>query len=249
MRLRDKVAIITGAASGLGAAQARLFAAHGARVVATDIQDDALDDVVRGIVSDGGCAIPAHHDVTSEADWARVVTTTVDRLGCLDVLVNNAGVYAPKNVEETSLQEWNAILAVNATGPFLGLKHVVPVLRDHGGGSIVNISSIAGLVGQAGAAYAASKAAVRLLTKNAAVDYAKDHIRINSVHPGTILTPINEEGMADPGARAFVEQATPLPPHIGKPDDVAYAVLYLASPEAAFVTGSELVVDGGWTAK
>ena len=249
MRLLGKVALVTGAASGQGAAEARLFAAHGARVVATDIQGDLLDKVVAEIAADDGTAVAVTHDVASDADWERVVGTAVDRFGGLDVLVNNAGVYSPAGAEDTSLAEWERILAVNATGVFLGIKHAAPALRVRGGGSIVNISSVASLVGQAGTAYTASKGAVRAVTRNAAVEYAGNHIRVNSVHPGPILTAMNEQAFADPAVRAYIEQATPLPPHIGRAEDVAYAVLYLACDESAFVTGAELVVDGGWTAR
>ena len=189
-------------------------------------------------------------DVTSEADWQRAVADAVSRFGKLDVLVNNAGIGGPGRVEDTTLEAWTQVMTVNATGVFLGSKAAIPALRAAGGGSIVNISSQLGLVGMENSSpqYQASKGAVRLLTKLTALQYAKDRIRVNSVHPGPILTPMTEARRADPEHYRLMVSRIPLGRY-GEPLEVAYGVLYLASDESSFVTGSELVIDGGWTAQ
>ncbi|MFP3125947.1 glucose 1-dehydrogenase [Ectobacillus funiculus] len=244
-KLTGKVAIITGAASGQGAYEAELFAKEGAKVVATDVQADLLEKVVTEINDSGGQAISFKHNVASEEDWQTVVQNTVETYGHVDILINNAGIYIPNKVEDTPLDEWNRIMDINSTGVYLGMKYVIPEMLKSGSGSIVNISSIDGIIGSGhSAAYAASKGAVRSLTKNAAFSYAKNKIRVNSVHPGVIITPMNEHRLASEATKTFAQKNTPLP-YLGTPEDVAYGVLYLASDESKFVTGIELVIDGG----
>ena len=259
MRLDGKVALISGAARGQGAAEARLFVREGAAVIIADILDDAglqLESEIREL---GGQATFVHLDVTDADQWADAVTEAVRRYGKLDILVNNAGIgstnvgglNAPR-IHETDAAVWNQIMDVNGKGVFLGSRAAIPALRA-GGGSIINISSIAGLVGLApgsgaGAAYASSKGAVRLLTKATAIQYAADGIRCNSVHPGYIDTAMTERMMSDPQIRQQRLDATPLG-RIGTVDDIANGVLFLASDESSFMTGSELVIDGGYTAQ
>ena len=250
MRLAGKVALISGGARGMGAVEARLFAREGARVVIGDILDAEGRQVESDIRAADGEALYVHLDVTSEADWQRAVAAAVSRFGKLDVLVNNAGIGGPGRVEDTTLEAWTRVMTVNATGVFLGSKAAIPALRAAGGGSIVNISSQLGLVGveHTSPQYQASKGAVRLLTKATALQYAKDRIRVNSVHPGPILTPMTQARRADPEHYRTMVSRIPLGRY-GEPDEVAYGVLYLASDESSFVTGSELVIDGGWTAQ
>jgi 3alpha(or 20beta)-hydroxysteroid dehydrogenase/cyclopentanol dehydrogenase len=250
MRLAGKVALISGGARGMGAVEARLFAKEGARVVIGDILDAEGRRVESDVRAAGGEALYAHLDVTSEADWQRAVAAAVSRFGKLDVLVNNAGIGGPGRVEDTTLAEWTRVMTVNATGVFLGSKAAIPALRAAGGGSIVNISSQLGLVGMENSSpqYQASKGAVRLLTKLTALQYAKERIRVNSVHPGPILTPMTEARRADPDLYRLMISRIPLGRY-GEAEEVAYGVLYLASDESSFVTGSELVIDGGWTAQ
>jgi 3(or 17)beta-hydroxysteroid dehydrogenase len=250
MRLAGKVALISGGARGLGAAEARLFAREGARVVIGDILDPEGRAVEADVRAKGGEAIYVRLDVTSERDWQQAVATAVSRFGRLDVLVNNAGIGGAGRLEDTSVEAWDRVMDVNAKGVFLGSKAVIPAMRAAGGGSIVNISSQLGLVGMDDSSpqYQASKGAVRLLTKLTAVQYAGERIRCNSVHPGPIVTPMTERRRADPAVYQRMVSRIPLGRY-GEPDDVAYGVLYLASDESAFVTGSELVIDGGWTAQ
>ena len=250
-RLIGKVALISGAARGMGAAEARLFAREGARVVLGDILGGEGKAVEADITAKGGQAVFVSLDVTSEADWTRAVALAESRFGGLHVLVNNAGVGAPESrVEETTRDAWDRVMEVNATGVFLGTKAALPALRRAGGGSIINISSQLGLVGREDSSpqYIASKGAVRLLTKATALQYAKEGIRVNSVHPGPIVTPMTERRRADPATYQRNVSRIPLGRY-GEADDVAYGVLYLASDESSFVTGSELVIDGGWTAQ
>jgi cyclopentanol dehydrogenase len=248
-RLDGKVAIISGAASGMGAVEAKLFAAEGASVVLGDIQDEMGKAVEKEIGKD---AAYLRLDVTDETDWVRAVETAVRRFGKLNVLVNNAGTAgrAPfAMLEEQSEEDWDRVMGVNSTGTFLGIKHAVPEMRKAGGGSIINISSVYGLVGSAsGAAYPASKGAVRILSKSAAVQYAKEGIRVNSVHPGFIETPQSASLMNDPVARQKLVDRTPIG-RIGTSEDIAYGVLFLASDESSYITGAELVLDGGITAE
>ena len=249
-RLDGKVALISGGARGQGAAEAKLCAREGAKVVLGDVLDEQGKQVEAEIRASGGAAIYVHLDVTREADWRETVETAVHSYGKLDVLVNNAGIVIRKGIEDTSEEDWDRIMAVNAKGVFLGTKHAIPAMRRAGGGSIVNISSTAGLVGSlyGSAAYTASKGAVRLFTKVTAIQHAQDNIRCNSVHPGPIETPMLQESLADPTRREDFLQRTPLG-RIGTPEDIAYGVLYLVSDESSFVTGSELVIDGGRTAQ
>jgi NAD(P)-dependent dehydrogenase (short-subunit alcohol dehydrogenase family) len=250
MRLKDKVALISGGARGMGASEARLFAREGARVAIGDILDDEGQAVAADITAHGGDALYLRLDVTDEGDWDRVVSRTVERFGKLDILVNNAGVGGGSRIEDTTVKEWDHVMDVNAKGVFLGTRAVIPAMRRGGGGSIVNISSQLGLVGTdiSSPQYQASKGAVRLLTKTTAMQYARDKIRANSVHPGPILTAMTEKRRKDPEHYKLMLSRIPLG-RFGEPDEVAYGVLYLASDESTFVTGSELVIDGGWTAQ
>ena len=250
MRLNGKVAFISGGARGMGAAEARLFAKEGARVAIGDILEDDGRKVESEINETGGQCLFLRLDVTSEPDWEKVISATVDRFGRLDILVNNAGVVLKGSLEDTTLEVWDRIMAVNATGVFLGTKTAIPEMRKAGGGSIINISSISGIIGQSfiQPVYNASKGAVRLLTKAAAIQYASEGIRINSVHPGTILTPMSEAGRAD--LEHYKTTLTRIPMgRWGQPEEIAYGVLYLASDESSYVTGSELVIDGGYVAQ
>ena len=250
MRLDGKVALISGGARGQGAAEARLFAQEGARVVFGDVLVEQGRQVEAQIRELGGDATFVKLDVTNETDWGNAVAAALSNYGELNVLVNNAGVVSWGTLEDTTSEEWDRVMDVNAKGVFLGTKAVIPAMRMAGGGAIVNISSISGMVGQEGIqpVYNASKGAVRLLTKSTAVQYAKDGIRCNSVHPGTVATDMNAERRADP--ELFQQSLDRIPLHtVAQPEDIAYAVLYLASDEASFVTGSELVIDGGFTAQ
>jgi NAD(P)-dependent dehydrogenase (short-subunit alcohol dehydrogenase family) len=250
MRLAGKVALISGGARGMGAAEARLFAREGAQVVIGDVLDAEGKGVEAEIRAKGGEAVFARLDVTSESDWQRAVALAQSRFGRLNVLVNNAGIGGGARIEDTTLQDWDRMMAVNATGVFLGTKSVLAAMRSAGGGSIINISSQLGLVGTDNSSpqYQASKGAARLLTKATAIQYAREGIRANSVHPGPIVTPMTERRRADPAQRQLMISRIPLGRY-GEPDEVAYGVLYLASDESAYVTGSELVIDGGWTAQ
>ena len=243
-RLSEKVAVITGASMGIGAEIAKYFAKEGAKVVATDIQEKPLQQVVKDINDNYGEAIAIKHDVASEADWVDVIQKTVEAYGSLDVLVNNAGIVIMKNAEETTLEEWDKTIGINATGAFLGTKYAIPEMRKAGGGSIINISSISGIVGIGAAAYNASKGAIRAFTKNVAADFAQENIRVNSLHPGVIITPLTHDLLSDPETKANFEALTLLP-RLGKSEDIAYGALFLASDESSFMTGSELVIDGG----
>lgn len=246
MRLKDKVAIITGAANGMGAAEAKLFAKEGAKVVATDLDEKNLAVLAEEIKTAGGEVLTVKQDVTSEAEWQALISKTIDTYGKLDILVNNAGIAINKNFSNMEMTEWNKVMDVNLNGCVLGMKYCIPEMQKNGSGSVVNISSIRGLVGMAGSSpYTAAKGALRALTKSAAVEYGKDKVRVNSVHPGIIKTPMVADTME--AAMPFYETYTQLP-YMGEPDDVAYGVLYLASDESKFMTGSELVIDGGWTA-
>ncbi|MCH1625983.1 SDR family NAD(P)-dependent oxidoreductase [Ferdinandcohnia quinoae] len=245
-RLSGKVAIITGAALGMGAAEAKLFAKEGAKVVATDIKDDILQEVINEIKANGGEAIGLKHNVVSEDEWKNVIQTTIDHFGKVDILVNNAGIASPKTMVQMDMTEWNKVMDINLNGCVLGMKYVIPEMQKVGGGSLINISSIGGIVGMAGSSpYTAAKGALRSLSKSAAVEYGKDKIRVNSVHPGIIETPMTAESFKE--ALPFYKTFTQLP-YFGQPEDVAHGVLFLASDESRFMTGAELVIDGGWTA-
>jgi 3alpha(or 20beta)-hydroxysteroid dehydrogenase len=249
-RLDGKVALISGGARGQGETEARLFVREGAKVVFGDLLDAEGQKVEAEIRAGGGDASYVHLDVTSERDWRAAVEAAVRQYGKLNVLVNNAGIIIRKSIEETSVEEWDRTQAINVRGVFLGTKFAIPAMRQAGGGSIVNISSIAGLVGSTygAASYIASKGAVRLFTKATAIQHAKDHIRCNSIHPGPIETLMIQETLED---HAFLQERLRRIPlgRIGRAEDVAYGVLYLASDESSYVTGSELVIDGGATAQ
>ena len=250
MRLQNKAAFISGGARGMGAAEAKLFAKEGAKVVIGDVLDDEGRMTESEINETGGECLFVRLDVTSEDSWAAAIASTVSRFGKLDVLVNNAGVVTRGSVEDTTLEEYDRIMDINAKGVFLGTKTAIPELRKVGGGSIVNISSISGNIGQSDvrAVYNASKGAVRIFTKSAAIQYASEGIRVNSVHPGDIDTAMAQARLDDPQLQREAEANSPLG-RTGKPEEVAYGVLYLASDESSFVTGSELVIDGGYTAQ
>jgi len=250
MRLEGKVALISGGARGMGAEAGRLFAKEGAKVVLGDVLEAEGKTTVEEVRAAGGEATFVRLDVTSESDWAGAVAEAERLYRKLDVLVNNAGIGGGNRIEDTTLADWERIMAVNSTGVFLGTRAAIPAMRRAGGGSIVNISSQLGLVGTDNSSpqYQASKGAVRLLTKATAIQYAKDRIRANSVHPGPIVTAMTERRRADPETYRLMVSRIPLGRY-GQPLEVALGVLYLASDEASFVTGSELVIDGGWTAQ
>ena len=251
MRLAGKVAFISGAARGMGAVEARLFAKEGCKVALGDVLEIEGRQVAAEINESGGEALFVRLDVVSEADWQRAISDTVERFGKLYILINDAGIGGPGTMEETTVEEWDRTMAVNGRGVFLGTKLAIPEMRRAGGGSIINISSQFGLVGtgaDSSPQYQASKGTVRLLTKATAIQYARDGIRANSVHPASIRTPMNEERLNNPEALRSTLARIPLG-RLGSPEDIAYGVLYLASEESSYVTGSELVIDGGWTAQ
>ena len=232
----------------MGAVEARLFAQEGCRVAIGDLREDEGQKIEAEINETGGECLYLRLDVTREENWQAAIAATVARFGKLDILVNNAGIYRTERVEETSVELWDLVLEINSKGVFLGTKHAIPELRKAGGGSIINISSTAGLVGSnMAAAYSASKGAVRLFTKATAIQYAQESIRANSIHPGIIQTDMTAALLADPNHYQERLDRTPLG-RIGKPEDVAYGALFLASDESSFMTGSELVIDGGRTA-
>jgi len=260
-RVQGKIALVTGGASGIGRACALLLAQEGATVVVTDVQDDQGADTVAKIKQTGGNAVFLHHDVTSEDAWIAIVGEITSRFGKLDVLVNNAGIAVAGPVTEMRLADWRRQQAVNLDGVFLGTKHSLPLMRASGGGSIINMSSLAGLKGSAGlAGYCATKGGVRLFTKAVAMECAaaKDKVRVNSVHPGIIETPIwgaiaegmpgeilsGARGANTPDLDAISSMAVPMGVK-GLPEDIAEGVLYLASDASRYVTGTELVIDGG----
>ena len=247
MRLKDKVAIVTGGAHGMGEAEARLFAREGAKVVVADILADMGEQVAADIRRDGGEARFERLDVTSEAEWDRVVGATLAAYGKLDILVNNAGISASSFNDIDGTDGWDRIVAVNQTSVFFGTRRAAAEMMKTGRGSIVNISSILGLVGSESGhpAYGASKGAVRLYTKQAAVRYGPHGVRVNSVHPGYMPPMLNS---TNAGERADKIARTPLR-RLGEPIEVAHGVLFLASDEASFITGTELVIDGGWVAQ
>jgi NAD(P)-dependent dehydrogenase (short-subunit alcohol dehydrogenase family) len=254
-RLQDKVAIVTGAAMGMGEAIARLFAKEGAKLVVTDVAEEPLHAVVREINSGGGRAIGLRLDVADPEAWRKVLTATIEAFGAVDVLVNNAGIITSKSLEDCTLENWERVQGVNSTGVFLGMKTTIPEMRKRRKGSIVNVSSIAGLTGSIfgssnDIAYCASKWAVRGMTKFAANAYAADGIRVNSLHPGPTKTPMFLSWDVPEAEReALLAKVIPLPPHAAQPVGQAYAALFLASDEADFVTGVELPCDGGFSSQ
>ncbi len=249
MRLAGKVALVSGAASGMGQSEATIFAREGAKVVVADILEMEGKQVAEKIAAGGGQARFVKLDVTSEAEWDAAVKAAVDAFGKLDVLVNNAGISGTYDTDMLSSAAWDKVMAVNAKGVFLGMKAAIPLMKKAGGGAIVNISSISGFVGQDGVhmAYNASKGAVRIMTKTAAVQLAGDGIRVNSVHPGFMPPMRTSKTSADPTWRAKMLGAVPMKRE-GRVEEVAHAVLFLASDEASYITGTELVVDGGYLA-
>ena len=256
MRLEGKVALISGGAHGVrgelmgfGGASAWMFTREGAKVVLGDIDVETGEKTASQIREDGGDAVFVRLDVTSESDWDAAVRTTVDSFGKLDVLVNNAGTSDGSMVEDTTEEKWDGQMDVHAKGAFLGTRAAIPEMRRAGGGSIINISSIYGIVGSPGStAYNAAKGAMRIFTKSTAIQYAKDGIRVNSVHPGFCETPMSRASRSDPERRRLTISQVPMDRY-GEADEIAYAILYLASDESSYVTGSEVVVDGGMTAQ
>jgi NAD(P)-dependent dehydrogenase (short-subunit alcohol dehydrogenase family) len=248
-RLEGRVALVTGAASGIGKMTARRLIEEGAAVLVTDIQVEAGEATVKELAADGGKVAFFQHDVTSEAQWEAATTKAVEEFGGLDILVNNAGMGDIKPIEETSLSEWDRTVAIDQTGVFLGMKAAARYLKQSPHGSVINISSIFGSSGGFGVspAYHAAKGAVRTLTKNVALHWATDGVRVNSIHPGFIATPILEQSRDTP----IWEGMTALTPmgRLGRPEDIAAGVAYLASDDAAFVTGLELYIDGGYMAR
>ena len=250
MRLENKVALITGGASGMGASMARLFAREGAKVAIADMLEEEGKRVAAEITQANGAAIFHKLDVTSETEWQEAIDATLAAFGRLDILVNDAGISGSAVEDLFDTASWERLMAVNATGTFLGMKCSIPVMKKAGGGSIVNISSISGVAGQRGihVGYNASKGAVRTLTKVAAVQHGRDNIRVNSVHPG-LMPPMRTSGRtADPALRAkWIETSVPMG-RAGQVEEVANAVLFLASDEASYITGVELYVDCGFLA-
>ncbi len=250
-RLDDKVAIITGGARGQGAEEVRLFVQEGGKVIIADVLDEEGERLEAELCESGGEAAFVHLDVTDGESWNAAVSKTVSLFGKIDILVNNAGIYKPGTVEQTTEEDWDVMLDVNAKGVFLGTKSVIPFMREAGGGSIINISSVAGLVGAVmTAAYSSSKGAVRLLTKSTALQYAAENIRCNSVHPGMIQTDMLDRVFEGREARGFqnAEYVSSVPlGRIGTPREIANGVLFLASDDSSYMTGSELVIDGGIT--
>jgi NAD(P)-dependent dehydrogenase (short-subunit alcohol dehydrogenase family) len=254
-RLIDKVALVTGGAMGIGEACARLMSREGACVAISDVNIERGSSLAEEINCSGGAALFLEQDVGDEAQWRRTMETVVKRFGRLDIVVNNAGLGIGGDVEHATMDEWHTLMRVNLDGVFLGTKYGVQTLRRFGGGSIVNLSSIEGLVGDPNlAAYNSSKGGVRLLTKSAALYCAKAgyNIRVNSVHPGYIWTPMVENYLKAAGdietGRKALDALHPVG-HVGEPNDIAYGVIYLASDESKFMTGAELVIDGGYTAQ
>ena len=248
-RLAGRTAIITGAASGIGKATAQRLASDGAKVVVTDINDAAGTTVVADLIAQGYAATFLHHDVTTAEDWQRVIDDTIAAYSTLDILVNNAGMGDLLNIDEAPIEDWDRTIAIDQTSIFLGMKFASPHLKASGHGSVINISSIFGISGGFGTspAYHAAKGAVRTLTKNVALLWAQQGVRVNSVHPGFIDTPLLATAKDTPFEQVMID-LTPMG-RLGKPEEIAAAVAYLASDDASFVTGCELAVDGGYLAR
>ena len=249
MRLKGKVALITGGARGQGAAEAKLFAKEGAKVVITDILDDEGGKIEAEITELGGECIYMHQDVSNSKDWEIVVTETVEHFGKIDILLNNAGIAVWGTNDDTSEEIWDSVMDINAKGVFLGAKYVIPEMKKNGSGSIINVSSISGIIGQPAIqpVYNASKGAVRIFTKSTAVQYGKFGIRANSIHPGGVDTDMIAHITEDDERQQRIKETVPLQ-RIADPIEIAYGALFLASDESSFMTGSEMVMDGGVTA-
>ncbi len=247
-RVQDKVCLVTGGAAGMGREHVLLLAEEGARIVLTDLNEEAGLATAAEVKAMGGEAIFVKHDVASEDDWLMVIEAALEAFGKVDVLVNNAGVLALKSIQETTAADWDFVNNINTKGSFFGVKYVLSAMEKAGGGSIINISSIYGIAGAPNAsAYQASKGAVRTFTKSAAVEYAPFNIRVNSVHPGVIATAMTADITTDPAAtEALLGGAIIRRP--AEPKEVSWGVLFLASDESSYMTGSELVIDGGYTA-
>lgn len=245
-RLKNKVVIVTGAAGGMGAAIAKLFAEEGAKVIATDIQEEKLEAWVHAAKKTDGLLIEhMKHNVTSETEWEKVTEKAISLHGKINILVNNAGIYPGfVDCENTTIDIWGKVLSINLTGPYIGCKKCIPHIKNAGGGSIINIASIAGIVGGNGTAYSASKGGLIALSKDLAITLAKDKIRVNTICPGAILTPMTEAAMKVPEMVDVIKNMAPLG-RIGEAMEIAMGALYLASDESTYTTGTELVIDGG----
>lgn len=248
-RLKNKTALVTGAAAGMGASIAKLFAEEGAKVMATDIQEDKLKICVQKAKEDGLSIEYAVHDVSSETSWKQVAEKTNALFGRIDILVNNAGIFPGfADCEQTTKELWDKVIAINLTGPFLGCHTCIPYMKKNGTGNIVNIASIAGIVGGNGAAYSSSKGGLMQLTKDIAVAFAKDNIRANGICPGGVLTPMTEDLVKMPGMMENIKGMSPQG-RMAMPVEIALGALYLASDESPFMTGAHLIIDGGAVAR
>ena len=249
MRLKGKVALITGGARGQGAAEARLFVEEGARVVITDILDEEGKKLEAEIIELGGECLFMHHDGSSSQDWEKIVSATVRQFGKIDILLNNAGIAVWGTNDDTSEEIWDNVMDINAKSVFLGTKYVVPEMKKSGGGSIINVSSISGIIGQPTIqpVYNASKGAVRIFTKSTAVQYGQYGIRANSIHPGGVDTDMIAHRVQGDESKQRIKDTVPLQ-RIAQPIEIAYGALFLASDESSYMTGSEMVIDGGVTA-
>jgi len=251
MRLQGKIAVITGAGTGIGKTTALRFAKEGAKVVVTDINLENVKKTAAEIQQSGGEALVLHHDVSNEDSWKQVVESSISTFGQIDILFNNAGIYFIKPLAETTLDDFNRMMSINVTSVFLGMKHVMPLMAKKGSGSVINASSIAGIKGAAGhVAYGASKGAVRIMTKDAAVEYAQANVRVNSIHPAYINTAMGAYAV-DTAKLPESELAQIMAPlgRFGTVEEVANLVVFLASDESSFSTGAEFILDGGATAK